>query len=126
MLRTFATSPVIFDMAECRTSGVLATPPESSAGAVQPLNTRVNILFDVNTGSPFVIPPELGMKWPVMRPQDLQTYRMSESCPFFLFAQFIGLFFRAHADADASTVFVVFIVDRPFPASGRKNIVSAG
>ena len=126
VLRTFVTSPVILDMAVFSTSGVIATPPESSAGAVQPLNTQVHILYGVNTGSPFVIPPELGIKRPVMQAQDLQTDRMSGVTPVFVFAQFISLFFRAHADVDASTVFVVFIVDRSFPACGRKNIASAG
>ena len=81
VLRTFATSPVIFDMAVCSTSGVIATPPESSAGAVLPLNTGINIWHCVNSGSPFVIPPELGIERPVMQPQDLQTDRTSESRP---------------------------------------------
>ena len=44
VLRKFATSPVIFDIAVCRTSGVIAAPPESSAGEAQPLNTGVSIL----------------------------------------------------------------------------------
>ena len=39
VLRTFAASPFIFDMAVSSTSGVIATPPESSAGEVLPLNT---------------------------------------------------------------------------------------
>ena len=81
VLRTFATSPVIFDIASCRTSGVIAAPPESSAGAAQPLNTGVNILYDVNTGSLSVIPPDLGIKRPVMQPQNLTISRMSESRP---------------------------------------------
>ena len=60
---------------------MIATPPESSAGEVQPLNTGVNILHGVNTGSPFVIPPELGIKRPVMQLQVFQSYRTSESRP---------------------------------------------
>ena len=81
VLRIFAASPVIFDMAVCRTSGVIAAPQESSAGAAQPLNTGVNILYDVNTGSPSIIPPDLGIKQPVMQPQNFQIDRMSESRP---------------------------------------------
>ena len=83
VLRTFAASPCIFNMAVSSTSGLIATPSESSAGEVQPLNTGVNILHGVNTGSPFVIPPDLGMEREVMQPQDLQTYRTSESRPSF-------------------------------------------
>ena len=81
VLRTFATSPVIFDIASCRTSGVIAVPLESSPGAAQPLNTGVNILYDVNTGSLSIIPPDLGIKRPVMQPQNLTIDRMSESRP---------------------------------------------
>ena len=69
-MRTFAASPFIFDMAVSSTPGMIATPPESSAGEVQPLNTGVNILHGVNTGSPFVIPPDLDIERPVMQPQD--------------------------------------------------------
>ena len=81
VLRTFATSPVKFDIASCRTSGVIAAPPESSAGAAQPLNAGVNILYDVNTGSLSVIPPDLSIKRPVMQPQNLTIDRMSELRP---------------------------------------------
>ena len=90
VLRTIATSPVIFDMAVCRTSGVIAAPPESSAGAAQPLNTGVNILYDVNMGSPSVIPPDLGIKRPVMQPQNLQIDRMSESRPSLSLLSFLA------------------------------------
>ena len=38
-------------------------------------------MYGVNTGSPFVIPRELGIGWPVIQPQDLQTYQTSESRP---------------------------------------------
>ena len=44
--------------------------------------------------------------------------------PVFFVAQFIALFFRAHAAAEAGKVFVVFVFDRPFPASTRKDIAS--
>ena len=61
------------------TSGVIATPPESSAGEVleKSLNTGLNMLHGVNTDSPFIVPPELGQL------HDFQTYRTSESRPSF-------------------------------------------
>ena len=74
-LRTFAASLFVFDMAVDSTSGVIATPPESLAGEVLPLNTGVNILHGVNTGLSFVVPPDLGMERPVMQLHDFQTCR---------------------------------------------------
>ena len=82
VLRTFAASPFIFDMTVSSTSGVITTPPESSAGEVQPLNTGVNILHGVNTVS-FIIPPVLGIERPVMQLQEFRTCRTSGSRPSF-------------------------------------------
>ena len=60
VLRILSASPFIFDMAVSSTSGVITTPPESSAGEVLPLTTGVNTVHGVNTGSPFVVPPAPG------------------------------------------------------------------
>ena len=59
VFRTVFVSPLILDRTVSSTSGVITTPPEVSAGDVLPLTTGVNILYGVNTGSPFVVPPAL-------------------------------------------------------------------
>ena len=71
-------SPFLFDMTVSSTSGVITTPPEGLPREVLPLTTEVNILYGVNTGTPFVVPPALDMERPVMQLHDFLTYRRSE------------------------------------------------
>ena len=71
-------SPCIFDMTVSSTSGVITTPPEGLPREVLPLTTEVNILYGVNTGTPFVVPPALDIERPVMQLLDFLTYRTSE------------------------------------------------
>ena len=66
VLRTVSASPFIFDMTVSSTSGVITTPPEDLPREVLPLTTEVNILYGVNTGTPFVVPPALDIERPVM------------------------------------------------------------
>ena len=60
------------------TSGVITTPPEDLPREILPLTTEVNILYGVNTGTPFVVPPALDIERPVMQLHDFLTYRTSE------------------------------------------------
>ena len=78
VLRTVSASPFIFDMTVSSTSGVITTPPEGLPREVLPLTTEVNILYGVNTGTPFVVPPALDIERPVMQLLDFLTYRTSE------------------------------------------------
>ena len=78
VLRTVSASPFIFDMTVSSTSGVITTPPEDLPREVLPLTTEVNILYGVNTGTPFVVPPALDIERPVMQLHDFLTYRTSE------------------------------------------------
>ena len=119
-----AASPFILDMTVSSTSGVIAMPPESSAGEV--LNTGLNVLHGVNTGSPFVVPPALGIERAGDAAPLLSDLLDVGVTPVFFFAQFIGLLFHTHAAAEAGKVFVVFVFAQPFPASARKDIASAG
>ena len=67
VLRTVSASPFIFAMTVSSTSGVITTPPEGLPREVLPLTTEVNILYGVNTGTPFVVPPALDIERPVMQ-----------------------------------------------------------
>ena len=78
VLRTVSASPFIFDMTVSSTSGVITTPPEDLPREVLPLTTEVNILYGVNMGTPFVVPPALDIERPVMQLHDFLTYRTSE------------------------------------------------
>ena len=73
----------MFYMAVMRTSGVIATPPEVPVGKILPLTTVANITHAVSTGTPFVVPPALGIERPAMQLHDFLTYRTSESCQSF-------------------------------------------
>ena len=79
VLRTVSASPLILAMTVSSTSGVITTPPEGSAREVLPLTTGVNILHGVNTGTPFVVPPALGIEQPAMQLHDFLIYRTLES-----------------------------------------------
>ena len=59
---------------------MITAPPEDLAREVLPLFTGVNILYGVNTSTPFVVPPALDIEWPVMQLHDFLTYRMPETC----------------------------------------------
>ena len=78
-MRTVSASPFIFEVIVSSTSGVITTPPEGLAREVLPLITGVNILYGVNTGTPFVVPPALDIEWPVMQLHDFLTYRTTVS-----------------------------------------------
>ena len=73
----------MFDMTVMRTSGVIATPPEVPVGKILPLTTVANITHAVSTGTPFVVPPALGIEWPAIQLHDFLTYRTSQSCQSF-------------------------------------------
>ena len=62
VLRTVSTSLFIFDMTVSSTSGVITTPLEGLPREVLPLTTEVNILYGVNMGTPFVVPPALDIE----------------------------------------------------------------
>ena len=96
-------------MTVSNTSGVITTTPEDLPREVLPLTTEVNILYGVNKGTPFVVPPALDIERPVMQLHDFLTYRTSELRQYSL-----------------GKGFVVFVFDRPFPASTRKDIASDG
>ena len=84
VLRTVSASPFIFDMTVSSTSGVITTPPEGLPREVLPLTTEVNILYGVNKGTPFIVPPALDIERPVMQLHDFLTYRTSELCQYSL------------------------------------------
>ena len=73
----------MFDMTVMRTSGVIATPPEVPVGKILPLTTVANITHAISMGTPFVVPPALGIERPAMQLHDFLTYRTSESCQSF-------------------------------------------
>ena len=108
VLRTVSASPFIFDMTVSITSGVITTPPEGLPREVLPLTTEVNILYGVNMGTPFVVPPTLDIEQPVMQLHDFLIYRTSELRQYSLLLSLSGLFFRAHAATEAGKIFVVF------------------
>ena len=83
VLRIVSTSPLMFDMTVMRTSGVIATPPEVPVGKILPRTTVANITHAVSMGTPFVVPPTLGIELPAMQLHDFLTYRTSESCQSF-------------------------------------------
>ena len=78
VLRTVSASPFIFDMTVSSTSGVITTPPEGLPREVLPLTTEVNILYGVNAGTPFVVPPALDIERPVMQLLDFLTSELHQ------------------------------------------------
>ena len=79
VLRRVSASPFIFDVTVSSTSGVITAPPEDLAREVLPLFTGVNILYGVNTSTPFVVPPALDIEWSVMQLHDFLNYRTPET-----------------------------------------------
>ena len=74
VLRRVSASPFIFEV-----TGVITAPPEDLAREVLPLFTGVNILYGVNTSTPFVVLPALDIEWPVMQLHDFLTFRTPET-----------------------------------------------
>ena len=126
VLRTVSASHFIFDMTVSSTPGMITTPLEGSAREILPLTTGVHILHGVNMGTPFVVPPALGIERLVMQLHDISDLPDVGVTPVFFVVQFIGLLFRAHAAAELGKVFVVFVFARPFPASTREDIAFDG
>ena len=111
IFRTVSASPLVFNVAIMHRSGAIRISPDVPVGQLQPLTTVVSSTDAGITVTPFVVPPPPDIEQPCRQLQDFLTCQTPESTSAFFVVQFIGLFFRVHATAETSRVFVVFVFD---------------
>ena len=111
IFRTISTSPLVFDMTVLRRSGMIRLSPDVPVGQLQPLTTVVSCTDAGSMVTPFVVPPPPDIEQPCRQLQDFLTCRTPESRQPSLWCSLLFFFFRAHAAADTTIIFVVFVFD---------------
>ena len=80
IFRTVSTSPLLFNMTDMSSSGVIVSASDVPVGQIQPLTAVVSSTDADSTVTLFVVPPPPDIERPVMKLHDFLTHRTPETC----------------------------------------------